>query len=152
MKDLSEAPKKRGRKPKTQTTMEGAMNAASDRLEKTIDLPMRAVHIMADASAQIQRNPSVTIPEQIAGNSTAFFNWKWPGAEKDFPAEPWLRTVKHYYPFPSNGEKPLLADFPQLKNEFEACSRKAKILKGRGFRYIVVVPGMSMQEAMEALK
>lgn len=135
----SDQPKRRGRPPRQKDP--------SDALEASMD--KNPPIIKAVLSGHVARDPSKTIPEQIAGNSVIFFNWKWKDAEKDFPIEPWLRTVKHCFIYAKGGM--ILADYPQIKGEFTACERKAKVLKERGFRYIAVTPEMTVLEAMEIL-
>lgn len=136
-------PKRRGRPPRKVSE-----EKRSDALEQSMDSAPKTFAVGLTATIE-QRNPSKTIPEQIAGNSVSFYNWKWPGAEKDFPIEPWLRTVKHCFPYAKGGM--ILADYPMLANERAACERKAKILKEKGFRYIVVHPDTTLHEAREIL-
>lgn len=136
----SETPRKRGRPPKNKDQ--------SALLDKSMD--EKPVIVKATLANTIQRDSSKTIPEQIAGNSVAFYNWKWPGAEKDFPTEPWLRTVKHCFPYAKDGM--ILADYPQVGGEFSACERKSRVLKSKGYRYIIVTQNMTLHEAMEILR
>lgn len=95
-------------------------------------------------------NARVPLYQQIAGpDTTSLLYWRWPGAEQDFPQEPWLRNVRIYYPNAIGG--PLAVDEPRYENERVACKRKSKALKARGIRYLVYERGMSMDDAMEGI-
>lgn len=95
------------------------------------------------------RNPKVSLAEQLAGTPFYIRNWKWHGAVEDFPNEPWLRCVDKFYPKAQMG--PLAVDEPDLPQDMVACERKAKFMKKRNIRYLILKPGMSLQEAQVEL-
>lgn len=87
--------------------------------------------------------------DTIADSKFHILNFKWEGAEKDFPYEPQFRHVRFYYPNAKGG--PLFVDMPQLPHEIELCKRKQVLLKFRGYRYLVFSRGMSVADALEEL-
>ncbi len=95
------------------------------------------------------RDPRFNLAEQISGTQYYIRNWKWSGAVEDFPNEPWMRCVDKF--FPRAGVGPLAIDEPVMESEMVACERKAKALKKRGIRYLVLKEGMTLQQCQVAL-
>lgn len=97
-----------------------------------------------------RKNKSKSVGDMVAGDSFYYLNWYYPGGREAWPQHNNLRTVLKYYPFAEGG--PLLVDEPRFHFEFEACEMKKKVLAELGYRYLVVRPKMTVEEAIEELK
>ncbi len=111
--------------------------------EKSTDKPMLVV------SGGKVRNPKLSLSEQIAGTPYYIRNWKWSGAVEDFPNEPWLRCVDKFYP--KAQMCPLALDEPTYEQDMVACERKARVLRKRNIRYLILKPNMTLEEALVQL-
>jgi hypothetical protein len=112
-----------------------------------------------DARPERKARPHLrTITDRLAGSNMYFRNWRWPEAARDFPAEPWMRSVAKCYPDAIGG--PILIDEPQIEKgddgkahpQIIACERRAEVLRKHGYRYIILKKGMSEADAREELE
>lgn len=110
------------------------------------DTPEPKAQTKPTANVEV-RNMKLTLPEQLAVDRIYVVNWRWPDADKDFPTEPWMRSVRWFYPNAPGGG--LAVDEPRFDNEKVICKRKAKALKARGIRYLVYDRQMTLEEAKE---
>ena len=97
------------------------------------------------------RHRALAIADQIAESAVWFRNWKYPGADKLYPLDPYMRFVDKYYPYAKGG--PLLVDEPATELEYRKSLEKQVVLKRAGFRHIVIrmLPATSLYEAREQL-
>lgn len=89
---------------------------------------------------------TMTLAEQVAGTRSCHFNYRWNGAETDFPSEPWMRTVRRFFE-----SKNLAVEEPRLENEVLTAERKRKAMKRAGIRFLVIKPGMTFENCLEAI-
>lgn len=97
----------------------------------------------------VLRDPKKSLGEQIAGSTIYSKNFKWSGANADFPHSPALRTVEYCYPFAVGGT--LLIDVCGQNDSPNTFKEKAKVLKKRGYRYLIQTDKMSIMDAMVQL-
>lgn len=106
-----------------------------------VDKPMGATK-----EAIIKRRATLSIADQVAGNSYHYKNFYYPGGAESFPHEIDMRMVDKYYPNAVGG--PLLIDEPMLPDDVRKCEVKAKALKEKGFRYLVIRRESTLEECM----
>ena len=111
-------------------------------IKKQSDRPAKAI---IETKKPPVRDSSMGFLDQIAESNTCLMNHKWECADSDFPSEPWLRTVKFFYPFAKGG--PLLVDELVLQSQLSTLKRKEKCLRERGFRYFIYERRMSLTDA-----
>jgi hypothetical protein len=101
-------------------------------------------------SFEPKRDNSMMFLDQVAQSTTCQMNHKWMCADSDFPNEPWMRTVRFYYPYAVGG--PLLVDELVMHHQLAGLKRKEKCLRERGFRYFIFRRQMSITDAMMELE
>jgi hypothetical protein len=108
------------------------------------------------------RKTFVGLPDQVARDTLFFGNYKWPGADREYPDEPdaMMRFVTRYYPHAEGG--PLYIDQPRSHREVERCEEKRRAFKKLRLRYVVIarayqtpdgvpVEATNLAEALEQL-
>lgn len=101
-------------------------------------------------AALARRNRPGSISDIVANSKFYYVNWYYPEGRKEWPQHNNLRHVQKMYPYAEGG--PLLVDEPRLPYEFINCEMKAKVLKRLGYRYLVIRPKMTVEEAMMELE
>jgi len=90
-----------------------------------------------------------SLAEHLAQSKLYYVNHIWPGAKEAFPFHPDLRMVDRYFPYAEGG--PLFIDEPQRSDNLEEYKPKVEAMKKLGHRYLLLKPGMTELEAVEAL-
>ncbi len=105
----------------------------------------------AKTKAYIERkSKALTLAERVSGSNFYYRNWYFPEGKQVFPQHDNLRCVEKYFPFAEG--KPLLVDEPRFPYEVDRCEQKKKVLKELGYRYLVIKPTMTFDEAMRELE
>lgn len=89
------------------------------------------------------------VQEQIAESSVHYCNWQYEGAREDWPLHMAERHVARMYPYAKPSA--LLVDFADTEEEKFICEEKAKRIRKRGYRYLIVSNGMTVEQALEQL-
>jgi len=118
--------------------------AGTDRLETENEIAEKRVTRTVRRS-----NVLLTMPERIAGDKFCYLNWKLPNASELFPDDWRLRFVAFHFPFAEGG--PINFDMPKNEVEKRDCAVKAKVLRGLGFRYVIITNETTEAEAFEQL-
>lgn len=84
------------------------------------------------------RSQFVTLAEQLAESTLFFRNYKYKGADKEYPDDlhALQRFVTKCFPHAKNGM--LLVDEPKNEREAKLCFEKQIVLKKLGFRHVVI--------------
>lgn len=91
----------------------------------------------------------LTVAEKIAQDKLCQRNHIWPGAKQAFPFNNKMQTVDKYFPYAEGG--PLFVDEPTRKDDLEMFKLKEEAMKELGHRYLLLKPGMTEVDALEAL-
>ena len=94
----------------------------------------------------LRRNKPGTLADRIAGSTFFYVNWYYPEGRFEWPQHNNLRHVGRMYPHAEGGM--LLVDEPKLPGDFENCEMKAKVLRRLGYRYLIIKPEMTYEEAI----
>ena len=96
-----------------------------------------------------RRNKFSSIGEMIANDKFCYKNWMIQEVRQSHPSEPNLWYVDRMFPDAEGGK--LLVDEAMKEWEIELCTKKAKILKSLGYKYLFVTPQMTVCQALEQL-
>lgn len=121
------------------------------RVAKNTDSPLdQKPKVVVARLSRPQDHGLKTIPDQVAASSVYYRNWEYKGAREDFPNHLTPRFIDRMYPYavPS----PLLVDFAQSPGELSQCEAKAPRVRARGYRYLILKPGMDINAALEQLE
>lgn len=90
-----------------------------------------------------------SLAQQIADSNFEYVNWIWPEGKDKFPHDFRMWSVDKYFPEAKGG--PLLMDTPRFESEITKCHQKASALHELGYRYLILTPDMSFEDAMLTL-
>lgn len=91
----------------------------------------------------------LTVAEKIAQDKFCQRNHRWPGGQQAFPFNSKMHYVDKFYPYAEGG--PLFVDEPTRKDDLEQFKLKEEAMKELGHRYLLLKPGMTEVDALEAL-
>ena len=87
----------------------------------------------------------VGIAEQIAEDDHHQLNWYYPEYKEVFPRDKKCQYVGKMYPHAKGGK--LLVDEPRFEHEMAHCRLKQRELKKLGYRYLIITPEMTIEQA-----
>ena len=89
------------------------------------------------------------LADQVACSKQVIKNYKWAGAEKDFPTKPQHRHVDKFYPFAMQG-KGLLIDEPMYADAIKFCEEvKKPLFEKKGLRYLIIKKETTLEQLLE---
>lgn len=97
----------------------------------------------------VRRRELRSLAERIAGDDYHYLNYYYEGGKGYFPQEHKMQTVSKFFPFAEGG--PLFVDEPNMEHEFSMCERKKEVMKKLGHRYLIIKPGASELDLIEAI-
>lgn len=108
--------------------------------ERVVKRQISSDDMMPDHSPDLDSKPRKMkivdpISDQVADSKYYIRNWKWNGAQDDFPQEPWLRCTDKFYPRSQFG--PIAIDEPRNEIDILKSERKKKFLKEKGIRFLI---------------
>jgi len=110
---------------------------------------------VANRDAQTKVTEFKTLPEQVAKSTLCYKNWYVEELRDRYKHFDRMKRIDLVFPYAKLGEnaKPcmILIDQPKNETELEMCLRKAKVLKGLGYRYAIVEADSSLFDVLEQL-
>lgn len=99
--------------------------------------------------ARLARQKLKSLSDTIAQDTLFYKNHYYPGGREVFADKKELQSVDKFYPYADGG--PLFVDECSRDFELPIYLEKEKVMKKLGLRYLLIKPGMTELEAIEAL-